>query len=65
MGLLSTQQTADPKTRPGAYLRKGLCLYRVDRCTPSQIVLEDAYTLTKKATTISDVRENYILVVST
>jgi hypothetical protein len=52
------------RCRPGAYVRRGLCLYRVDRCTPSQIVLEDAYTLKKKATTISDVRENYLLVAS-
>jgi hypothetical protein len=53
---------ADAKLKVGAYVRKGICLYRVDRRTPSQIILEDAYMGKEIPTTCTDVLANYLLV---
>ncbi len=62
MDLLSTTQTgADPRLVVGAYITKGICLYRVDRKTPSQFVLEDAWTGSTIPTTASDILANYEL----
>jgi hypothetical protein len=62
MGLLSSGLiAADPRLEPGSYISKGICLYRVDRRTPSQVVLEDAFTLMISTTTASDVLTNYHL----
>jgi hypothetical protein len=59
--LSSTLLAVDPRLQPGAYISKGICLYRVDRRTSSQVVLEDAFTLAISSTTDSDVLANYHL----
>lgn len=64
MGLLSTPAPLlDDKLIVGAYVRKGLLLFRVDSRTVSQVILEDVYRPGRTVpTTASDIVANYALV---
>jgi hypothetical protein len=62
MGSLSfVLPTSDPRLVPGAYVSRGVSLYRVHRRTASQVTLEDAFTETISATSADDVLANYLL----
>jgi hypothetical protein len=67
MGLIERPATP-PKLIPGAYLSRGAALYRVDRISPTQVILEDVYRShdgksVTRATTASDVLANFVLIV--
>jgi hypothetical protein len=62
MALLSPVLPAvDPRLQTGAYVSRGVCLYRVEGRSSSQVTLENAFTLTILATSASDVLDNYQL----
>jgi hypothetical protein len=62
MGRLSVMQPAiDPRLQTGAYVSRGVCLYRIEARSPSQVTLENAFTLDISATSASDVLANYEL----